>query len=301
MSAGTYSRIQFPNNTYTEARGVNDLGDIVGQMDSTQAPFRGFRRSGDDYAVIDIADALFSWEGSGINDLGEIVGSFTGNDGKTHGYRATPTALGTGLPDPGVVSPPSSSSPSVPGAVGPAGPAGPPGPPGPAGPSGPPGSPRQPGAPGTPACSRIAPHLNAVRASLGGAANALKRANNKSCEVQKVITEINVGITDVAPAFEYLDAHPGLCPPPVTGTRPDFTPPARPAPERNVELEVALSQLREAFDGLAGAPGGDLGGFRVKLNADIAAAAKDLLTAINAANAAFRDGHRELPPCAPIR
>ncbi len=92
-SAGTYTRIPFPGSAYTTAWGINNLGDIVGQIDSPHAPFRGFRLAGGHTVVIDLPDFPFSWDGHGINDLGQIVGAFTGADGRTHGYLATPTAL----------------------------------------------------------------------------------------------------------------------------------------------------------------------------------------------------------------
>ncbi len=62
-------------------------------------------------------------------------------------------------------------------------------------------------------------------------------------------------------------------------------------------LEGALHNLQTAFDALARAGGGDLGGFCARMNTDIATAASDLLAAIDAANAAFLDGRRDLPPC----
>jgi hypothetical protein len=55
-------------------------------------------------------------------------------------------------------------------------------------------------------------------------------------------------------------------------------------------LEATLTLLRVAFDSLADVRGGDLGGYRAKVNNDIAIAARDLITAINAANAGFVGG-----------
>jgi len=52
-------------------------------------------------------------------------------------------------------------------------------------------------------------------------------------------------------------------------------------------LETALGHLKESFDLLNAAPGGDLGGNRAKVYADIAAGAADLIAAINSANANF--------------
>jgi len=80
-------------------------------------------------------------------------------------------------------------------------------------------------------------------------------------------------------------------------TRPDFTPPPRPAPQRNVMLEGALGNLKTAFDAFARSATGDLGGFRDKVNKDIAAGANDLIAGMNAANASFLAGRRDLQPC----
>ncbi len=277
FGAGFYSQIQFPDSNYTEAQGLNNVGDIVGQIDGPQAPFRGFRLSGGNYTVIDLSDFPFSWDARGINDLGQMVGAFTGKDGKTHGYQATPMALRIGPPDPAAITR-LSSAPGVPGPVGPQGPAGPQGPPGPAGPQGP-STTRPPNW----------PTLNDARGSLSGASGALQRAANQSDYVKKAISDISLAIGDITAGIIFNNAHPGDAgsSPIPSAVQPDFNPPARPAPNRNAGLEVALKNLKIAFDTLAQAPGGDLGGFRARTNADIAAAANDIITGINAANASY--------------
>jgi hypothetical protein len=153
--------------------------------------------------------------------------------------------------------------------------------------------------------------LSAVRDALHRAVSALQRAANQSCPVQKAIADINLINGDLNGAITFLNQHPdaaaplavnGIPPSPIPPTaRPNFTPPARPAPQRNVMLEDALNNLQIAFDTLGQSAGGDLGGFRGRMNADIATAASDLIGAINAANAAFLDGRRDLPPCSSIR
>jgi hypothetical protein len=98
-----------------------------------------------------------------------------------------------------------------------------------------------------------------------------------------------LAIESVSAAITFMNDHPETTTAPIpAATLPDFTPPPRPAPERNVGLEIALNNLKTAFDTLARAPGGDLGGFRAKANNGIAAAANDIIAGINAANAAFR-------------
>jgi hypothetical protein len=155
--------------------------------------------------------------------------------------------------------------------------------------------------------------LSPVRAALQRAVSSLEHAANQSCPVQRAVADINVATNDLNGAITFLTRHPDAAGPPSfngvpiptspipSADRPNFTPPARPAPQRNVMLEGALNNLQTAFDALARSGGGDLGGFRARMNTDIANAASDLIGAINAANAAFLDGRRDLPPCSSIR
>jgi probable HAF family extracellular repeat protein len=275
ISAGSYSQIQFPNSSFTEAWGVNDLGDIVGQVDIPQSPIRGFRRSGDNYSMIDLPDSSYSWEGRGINDLGQIVGSFTDNNGRTHGYSATPTALRTGPSDPGAV-------PHLTNSLGVSGPAGPQGPQGLPGPQGPPGPAATTG-PRDTAPSKTASALNATRDALHRASGTLQRAANQTCYVTKAVDEIKVALNDATAAVLYID-HPNAAPesPRPSAIRSDFTAPAGSAPGRNAMLEAALGLLKIAFDTLAQSTGDDPGSFRARTGNDIASAANDVISAINA-------------------
>jgi hypothetical protein len=280
FSAGTYSRLQFPDSNYTEAWGINNTGDVVGQIDGAQAPSRGFRWSANAYSLIEPPGSSTSWDARGINDFGEIVGAFTGADGRLHGYRAAPAALQFGPADPAVIT--QLSNPSGP--QGPAGPAGPPGPPGPQGPAGPEG-PR--GAPG-PAAWRPTSQLSPVDDGLQRARAALTRAINQSDYVQQALRDVELAIADVSSARRFAAGQPDGSASMPPAARPDFTPPPRPAPNRNVMLEAALQNLGMAFDALARAGGGDPGGFRAKANTDIATAAADLIAGINSANASFK-------------
>lgn len=189
-------------------------------------------------------------------------------------------------------------------------PSGPPGPMGPSGPGvvsvlGPP--------PPPPGFMPPESDLSPIRDALHSAVSALQRAANQSCPVQKTIADINVANSDLNGAMTFLNRYPEAAGPPSfngvpgptspiqSAARPNFTPPARPAPQRNVMLEGALHNLQTAFDSLARSGGGNLGGFRARMNTDIATAASDLIAAIDAANAAFLDGHRDLPPCSSIK
>jgi probable HAF family extracellular repeat protein len=292
FDGSTYSKIEFPNANFTEIWGLNNVGDFVGQIDSAQAPYRGFRRNGSAFSVISIPETPLAWDARGVNDLGQIVGSFTGSDGKTHGYQATPGTLkmipsdsksitlltNTGSPN---------GTPGSPGIIGPVGPAGPQGPAGPAGPQGPPGPA---GTAGRGGPRPIYP-LNSTREAIQNALDVLHRAANQSDHVQKAIADINAALTDLNAANAYNMEHPSTAStaPPIPSTIvPNFTPPERPAPNRNVGLEVALSNLKLAFERLNAAPGGEIGGFRAKVYAGIAKSANDLIVAMNSANESFR-------------
>jgi prepilin-type processing-associated H-X9-DG protein len=155
--------------------------------------------------------------------------------------------------------------------------------------------------PPPPVRSSAADSLGAVRDALHRAVNALERAANQSCPVKKTIADIRAADGDLDGATAFVIREPGGEVPPSPSSRPSFIPPPRPAPLRNVMLEDALNDLKTAFDTLARSDGGDLGGYRARVNADIATASSDLIAAMNAANAAFLDGHRELPPCSSAR
>jgi hypothetical protein len=126
-----------------------------------------------------------------------------------------------------------------------------------------------------------------TRNTLDESLDALHRAANPSPFVQKAITDVNQAITDLNAANAYNIAHPGTTTVIRAEIQPSFNPPPRPAPNRNIGLEVALSKLKESFDLLNAAPGGDLGGNRAKVYADIAAGAGNLIAAMVSANADF--------------
>lgn len=290
LNAGTFSLLKFPASGYTDAVGINDHGDIVGQIDSTQPPFRGFRRTAGSYDVIDLADFAVAWDGRGINDLGTIVGSFIDREGRTHGYRAAPTAMRPGPMDPGT------PQPGLPGGVGPAGPTGPPGsagpagPPGPPGPSGPPGPPGPPGAPGKRATT---PPLVGARDAIEKAIESLDRAApQRTADLQKAKSLVRLAMDDLRQAIIYADRYPGGAP--VAVPKPDFTPPPPPKdrPLLNMMLYMTIGQLNAAFDALGAAPGGDLGGARTKANEHIIAAVQELIAVIKATPAGRGRGGR---------
>jgi len=282
ISAGTYSLVQFPNNAYTEVDGINNHGDLVGQIDGTSAPFRGFRRTNGAFDEIDIAGNAASWDGRGINDLGTIVGTFTDNDGRTHGYRATPSTLKQGPEDPNAIGSPIVPA-GLPGVTGPTGPAGPMGP---AGPAGPPGVPGPPGPPGPSGPGERGPGANknalaTARDILERQFDGLQRTTSHRSDVLNAMALIKLAIADVQAGITFADQHPNI-PALAAATPRDFAEPPRPTdkPLNNMMLHMAVMGLGNAFDQIARAPGGDLGGARAKAISHIEAAAKDLIATI---------------------
>jgi hypothetical protein len=125
------------------------------------------------------------------------------------------------------------------------------------------------------------------------AVDSLQRAANQNCYVQKAVVDLTLAITDVNNGLSFVDRRPeaAMTPPPPVA-RPDFTFPEPPGPLRNIMLDRALHNLATAFDAIARAPGGDLGGARTAATGRIALVAKELIAGLNASNAAYRAGSR---------
>jgi len=89
----TFTTIDVPGVTSTDARGINDSGQIVGDFRDSLGT-HGFLKSGATFITIDVPGAT-STQAFGINDSGQIVGSFFSLG--THGFLkdgATFTAFG---------------------------------------------------------------------------------------------------------------------------------------------------------------------------------------------------------------
>jgi len=143
--------------------------------------------------------------------------------------------------------------------------------------------------------------LEHVRDPLKRALSALSRAANQSCDVKEAIRDVKLALTEVTAGEALLtrNADVAALPPLPPDVTPDFTLPPRPAPRRNEMLEDGLKNLQTAFRRLSEAGGGDWRGGRDQAYHRIDDAAKHLIAAIKASNAAFRDGRQELPSCKP--
>src|SRR5690349_14154975 len=77
----TFTIIDVPGASLTEAFGINDAGQIVGPSGNGH----GFLKDGATFTTIDVPDAN-STTVFGINGAGQIVGSFDDANGARHGF-----------------------------------------------------------------------------------------------------------------------------------------------------------------------------------------------------------------------
>ena len=73
--ASTFTTIDVPGATFTEAHGINDRDEIVGVYQNSDGHSHGFLLVHDIYTSIDVPGATDT-AARGINDSGDIVGSF---------------------------------------------------------------------------------------------------------------------------------------------------------------------------------------------------------------------------------
>lgn len=79
-------RIDFPGGNSTQARGINQQGDVVGiYSDPNTGLWRGFQLSGGSYSKIDVPGASQTYP-RGINKKGDVVGFFADSGGASHGF-----------------------------------------------------------------------------------------------------------------------------------------------------------------------------------------------------------------------
>ena len=83
---GTITSLQAPGAVSTQALGVNDLGQIVGDYLTSGGSIFGFVDIGGIFETLDPPGATSS-TADGINDLGQIVGFYTDANGNTIGFE----------------------------------------------------------------------------------------------------------------------------------------------------------------------------------------------------------------------
>jgi hypothetical protein len=89
---GHFSTIAFPGASMTEAFGVNDSGEVVGQYNvgtGNAAVTHGFIWRAGQFVSLDIAGASATTI-NGVNDEGDLVGFYTDAKGNTNGFFALP-------------------------------------------------------------------------------------------------------------------------------------------------------------------------------------------------------------------
>ena len=82
----SFTTIDFPGGNSTQARGINQHGDIVGLYnDPGTGLWRGFQLSGGSYSKIDVPGASQTYP-RGINKNKDVVGFFADSSGVFHGF-----------------------------------------------------------------------------------------------------------------------------------------------------------------------------------------------------------------------
>jgi len=83
----TFTTIDVPGSSDTEALGINDAGQIVGFFEDSGATptAHGFLKDGATFTTVDPPGAT-STEAFGINDAGQIVGLFYDATARQHGF-----------------------------------------------------------------------------------------------------------------------------------------------------------------------------------------------------------------------
>jgi uncharacterized membrane protein len=94
-NAGTFSPLDaaFAGVIFTDAIGINDVGQIVGDYGDATGTY-GFLDNGGIFSAIDVpftgGTATQAW---GINEAGQIVGIYMDAASHIHGFLATPAAI----------------------------------------------------------------------------------------------------------------------------------------------------------------------------------------------------------------
>src|SRR5947209_7886207 len=83
----TFTTIDVPGASSTQAYGINNAGQIVGEFEDATGRFHGFRETAGVFTLIDVPGASDTFA-SGINDAGQIVGAFEDATGR-HGFLDT--------------------------------------------------------------------------------------------------------------------------------------------------------------------------------------------------------------------
>jgi probable HAF family extracellular repeat protein len=75
----------YPDAVFTQCRGINTKGQMVGAYTSPDGKSHAFLRDGSEFISVDMPGAIDT-RGSGIDPRGNIVGRYTSLDGIIHGF-----------------------------------------------------------------------------------------------------------------------------------------------------------------------------------------------------------------------
>ena len=90
---GTYTTLDVPSASSTQAQGINDAGQIVGSF-SDGSGSHAFLYSNGVYTLLDDPLATGNTQALSINNAGQIAGTYSDATGN-HGFVATPTPAST--------------------------------------------------------------------------------------------------------------------------------------------------------------------------------------------------------------
>ena len=93
---GAITSFQFPGSIDTQALGLNNLGEIVGDYVDAGGIMHGFLDDAGAFTTLDPTGSTATTI-NGINDLGTVVGFYVNAAGATIGTIGTPT---TAVPEP---------------------------------------------------------------------------------------------------------------------------------------------------------------------------------------------------------
>ena len=143
-------------------------------------------------------------------------------------------------------------------------------------------------------------HLTASQKAIAAAVLALRRAttNNHAGYVEKARANIEQATNDMNAATAYAGAHPELAGTPLAESPASSASIAAiqafdfPKPNNQASMVAALKSIQTAASTLEQAPGGNLGGYRDKLIADLNDAANNVNDGFNV----LRSGGRKTQP-----
>jgi probable HAF family extracellular repeat protein len=90
LAGGTYTALNYPKSTSTQALGINNNGEIVGSYTDANGGMHGFHYANGEWTSIDDPSGIGITLVNGINDNGVIVGFITISSTVNTGFVGTP-------------------------------------------------------------------------------------------------------------------------------------------------------------------------------------------------------------------